>query len=286
VTSSTSSTVAYPTIASGGIDVNGTLPITSAAVAITETTSVNAPNGITPYAVGRLAQAVRKSSDVNDTPVDYVEFTTTSTVTLNGLPALAFTLPSIMSGATYYLAVYFGGEYATYPTAGTVSGNTVTFPLGTSPGTISPTVPLVVALYAETGTPSPTPSPSPTATPTPIALVASPSALAFDQSNPGQAETVNVSYNGSALTLNAALNCSPAPAPTPTTAATPNPGYDFVASITSGPTTTAADAQVSVQGGDLFGTCVLTIDDGLGHSTTVSVETDASNVTINGKRRK
>ena len=285
VTTSTTSTTVVPTIAAGGVSSNATLPITSVVASVTETTSIAAPAGVTPLSAARAAAAVRKTADVTDTPVDYLEFTSTSTVTLDGVPAISFTLPAITPGATYYLAMYNDAE-GTYTLPGevaTVSGTTVTFAAMAGSETITPTAPLTYALYAATGTtatatpsptptasPTPSPSPSPTATPTP-APIASPNTLVFDATSPSP-QAIAVSEPGATGSFTASITCSAAP-------------DTFVAELQN-TTTTAPSGSFSVLNGSDVGTCTVTITDASGAQTTVAIQNNAYALGISGVHRK
>ncbi len=284
VTTSTTTTTAVPTIAAGGISSNATLPITSIVASVTETTSTTPPNGVTALSLGRAAAALRSASAVTDTPVDYLEFTSTATVTLDGVPGVAFTLPTITLGATYYLAMYndAAGTYSLPGEGpGVVSGDTVTFAAAAGSETITPTAPLVYVLYAATGTAAtatPTASPSPTATPTASptpsptpAPIASPSTLIFDATSPSP-QAIAVSEPGATGTFTASITCSAAP-------------DTFVAELQN-TTTTAPSGSFSVLNGSDVGTCTVTISDASGAQTTVAIQNNAYALGISGVRRK
>ena len=293
MTSSTTSTVVIPEIGSGGVDVNATLPIATAAVAVTETTSIAAPNGVTAFSSARAVAAKRGASALTDTPVDYLEFSATANVATT-VPSFTFTLPSITSGAAYYIAAYGDGGWTTLEGPGTVSGLTVSFPSDAVPVAITPTAPIYFVLYAETGTaptstptasPSLSPSPTPTAVPTPVV---SPNSLVFDAANPS-ATTVAVSEAGYTGSFTAsAISCTASPTPEPSFSpdpnATPSSNPDaFVATITSSSTSTTG---FTVQGGDEIGTCTFTITDSANASALVSIAVDESNIGISAKHRK
>jgi hypothetical protein len=71
--------------------------------------------------------AARTPQDLTQTAILYVEFVTSTSVTLNGTPGISITLPSITAGASYYLADYSAtaGWQAPVAGPGTTSGNTV-----------------------------------------------------------------------------------------------------------------------------------------------------------------
>ena len=87
-------------------------------------------------------------------------FAAPTTVTLNGIPALVFSLPSVTPGDAYYLALEDAQTNGAWQLAvsgpGSVSGNTVSFPLESGSVQILANQSAVFALYATTA-----PSPSP-----------------------------------------------------------------------------------------------------------------------------
>jgi hypothetical protein len=274
-TLSTSGATVFSTVTTSGISANSTLPAGSVAAAITETIATSPFDGDTALASGRLAAAAKRAAaGANLSATAYLQFSANETVTLTGSPTVAFTLPSIIAGDSYYLAAYESGAWVA-PVAGpgTVSGDTVTF-TGGSAGTttIAPTAPLEVAIYA-TATTAPTPTPTPTPVPTPVA---SPTSLLFDAGNP-TAQTFTVSETGDTANYTGAISCSTAPS-----------GANFVAELSATTATPngTGTATFTVQGGNEVGTCTVTVTDAYNATATIAVTVDASTVTVSGKSRQ
>jgi hypothetical protein len=226
--------------------------------------------------------AARTPQDLTQTAILYVEFVTSTSVTLNGTPGISITLPSITAGASYYLADYSAtaGWQAPVAGPGTTSGNTVSFASNaTATLQLSATVPLEIALYSVTGSatptptpspsgsPSPSPSPTPTLAPTPVA---SPALLTFDAGTPTSAP-FTVSETGDTAAFTAGINCTvaPSPSPHPTSSASPLPtptptpsGSGFVAALAAtSATPTGGVATFTVNSGSVPGTCTVTVTD-------------------------
>jgi len=249
--------------------------------------------------IARAAQNTRSAQADNISAIVYVQVTDAATVTLSGIPGVRFTLPTSTAGLSYEIAIYDGTAWNDDyegPFAG--SGDTVTVPLASGTTTISPAAPLEFALYVATtgsspspgGSPSPpsgspTPSPavssSPSPNPSPVPL-ASPGSLIFDASSPSS-QALTVTETGDTAAFNAAIVCSAAsPAPSPA------PSADFVAQITpaSAAPSGATPATFTVTGGNLLGTCTITITDVNGAIATVPVAVDQTNATISTTHRK
>jgi len=271
VTTSTSSTVTLPGVSTAGISVTGTLPVANAAVSVTETISVSAPSGTTPLVKARDADA-----SPSPTPIVYLTFSSSSSVTLSAIPALTFTLPSVTSGDSYYLALDTGSGWQTPVSGpGTVSGNVVTFASATGSVAITPTQPAVFALYA-IATQTPTPSPSPTP-------VASPNSLVFDESSPAP-QTFSVSEAGYAGAFTESTSCTASPSPSPVPTSSP-----FVAEVSpTSATPSAAGAAVSftVTPGYETGSCTVTVSDSNAATATISVVVGSDQVIIYKRKRQ
>jgi hypothetical protein len=285
-TLSTSAPTTFSTISTSGISDSATLPAASVAVSVTETIGTGPFDGDAALSAKRVAAAQRQIADAALSATAYVQFSSTQSVTVTGTTTITFTLPSVIAGDSYYLAVYQNGAWVA-PAAGpgTVSGNTVTFSGNNGTTTISPTTPLELALYATTAaTPTPTASPTfeatptPTPTPTPVPTpVASPNSLLFDASNP-TTQNFTVSEAGDLAAYTAGISCSTAPS-----------AGNFVAELTS---TTATPVQTgsgaatfTVQGGDEVGTCTVTVTDANSATAAVAVTVDSSTITVSGHAR-
>jgi hypothetical protein len=290
-----------------GIDATLTLPVANVASILTETISTTPPGSVPALSIARAAQNTRSAQADNISAIVYLQVTDAATVTLSGIPGVRFTLPTSTAGLSYELASYDGTAWNDDyegPFAG--SGDTVTVPLGSGTTTISPAAPLELALYVATtgsspspgGSPSPpsgSPTPSPAASPSPSPAVssnpspnpsavplASPGSLVFDASSPSS-QTLTVTETGDTAAFNAAIVCSAAsPAPSPA------PSADFVAQITpaSAAPSGATPATFTVTGGNLLGTCTITITDVNGAIATVPVAVDQTNATISTTHRK
>jgi len=315
-TSSTTANTTLPPATTQGITATAQLPPASAAVTVTETVSVGVPSGFPPLDIARGAgvQAARRaqgSRTVLDTidPLLYMEFTTTSSLTFDGSPGIAITLPSITAGASYYLAEYETSAWVA-PVAGpgTISGSTVSFPLVTTGATtISPASPLLLALYILTAaspspaasaspsaspspipSPIPSPSPSPSASPSPVPMV-SPAVLTFDAGAPTTAP-FTVSEAGETAAYTATITCAtPAPSPSPSPGApSPSPpAYPYVAQLVStSATPTAGSATFSVMSGNDVGICSIVVTDQNGATVTETVDVDATVLGLYANHRK
>ena len=267
-------------ISEGGYSENLTVPQATAAVPVTETISAGPPNGVTPLSRARLPDgagrgmfkrvsaplATRRALDTTPTPLAYLDITDTTSVMATGNLVVAFTLPSISSGVTYNLALYLDGQWGYDPFADTVSGNTLTFSFPINAFTLTPTTPLVFALYSA--------SPGPEL---------EPSTMTFDASAPGSEQPLQIvepGYTGAftgTLACTAATPSSPTPAPSASPTADPNA---FVAQFNNGtasitvPANANGATDVSIVGGDLAGTCTVTVTDANALSGTATIDVD------------
>jgi hypothetical protein len=272
VTSSTSSTVALPSLSLSGIGVSGTLPTTNVAASISETLSISAPTGVTPFAKRR------DTATPAPTPFIYIELATSATVMLNGVPAFVFTLPSVVAGDSYYLAGSTNGTSWFSPVSGpaTVSGTTVTFAAVTQQSIqITAGQPVYIALFAvPTGslaTPTPLPSPTPVASPASVTLTAG-----------GSAATFGVSETNDTAAFTATISCTPNPA-VPSPLPTSNV---FVAQVTASATPAAGGvATFTVTPGNETGACTITVTDANNASISVPVTVNTTGAIIYGKSR-
>jgi hypothetical protein len=266
VTSSTTVTVPLPTLGVTGVTVAGTLPTANVAASITEGLSLGAPTGATAF-------AARRDTPASPSPIVYVEFSSSTSVTLSATPALAFTLTSITSGDAYYLAYYNGTTWAAaYDGPGTVNGNTVSFAAFAGAIPITAAQPAIFALYA-------TPASTPTPVPTPVA---SPNAVALAPG--GSPVTFSVSEAGNAAAFTSAISCStnPTPSPVPTSDA-------FVAQVSPAsatPSSAGGAVTFTATPGNETGSCTVTITDANNASITVPVTVSTTNVIIYGTSRK
>lgn len=152
-TTSTATATTLPQITLDGITITVVLPPASSSVAVTETASMTNPSGTTPLSRGR---SVIGAGPATSTPFAYLAFTPASSTTLSGLPTMSFyagpgSAPLLRSATAWAaLASELNDFYAAYP-APTLSGNVLTFAGGAMPVSISPTAPLVIALYNTAG---------------------------------------------------------------------------------------------------------------------------------------
>ncbi len=280
VTTSTTGTTSLPPASSGGITAAVLLPPATGAASITETVSHSGFNGTPALSLARRAADGSRAPQAAAAPLPvlYLEFVSSSSVTLNGTPGVTFTLPSINASQQYFLASY-GPNGWTYPAEGpgTVSGSTVSFPIGNGTAvTISPTAPVIVALYTAGGP------------------GISPALLTFDVNNPSTA-TFTVTEPGDTAAFTAAIACTtPQPTPTPTQApaaiarvpetvqATPTPtASPFVAQLgATSATPTNGSATFSVISGNELGTCSVTVTDAQNFTVVGGVAVDASNLNV------
>jgi len=280
---STTGTTSLPPASSGGITAAVVLPPASGAATVTETVSHTTFNGTPALSLARRAQSGSRSPQAvaPPFPVLYLEFVSSTSVTLTGSPGVTFTLPSIASGQQYFLAAY-GPNGWTYPVEGpgTVSGSTVTFPIGTgTPLTISPTAPAIVALYTAGGP------------------GISPALLTFDVNNPSTA-SFTVTEPGDTAAFTAAIVCAtPSPSPTPTqlpagiartpqtVQASPTP-TPFVAQLgASSATPVNGSATFAVTSGNQLGSCSVTVTDSQNFTVAGGVAVDATNLSVSSVTR-
>jgi hypothetical protein len=286
---STSSNTTLPSAGAGGITANVTFPSTSSTTTITESVNVH-PFGSTPVlSTERIAESGTRSplAAVAPSPLLYVQFVSSSSVTVNGTPGVTFTLPSIAAGTSYFLATYGQGGW-TYPAEGpgTVSGSTVSFPINTSNNatiTISPTAPIEVALYSLTGP------------------ALSPTTLTFDAGNPTSAP-FTVTEPGDTAAFTAAMSCtvaSPVPSPSgvPLSEARPlivqssptpepSPTATFVAQLgASSASPTGGVASFTVTSGSQPGSCAVVVSDSQNATSTETVNVGQTTLGIYSVQR-
>lgn len=254
------------TLSSAGYTVTGSLPAANVVAKVTESLSASAPSGVT---------ALSKHRDTaSPDALLYVEFSSTSSVTLSAIPMLAFTSSSISSSNTYYLALdTSSGWQIPISGPGTVSGDTVTFASTSGTVAITPSAPAVFALYAASAV---TPSPSPTP-------VASPNALLFDESNPApQTFTVTETGYSGAFTEQTSCTASPVPSPAPTS----SPYVAQVSPSSATPASAGAAVTFTVTPGEETGNCTITVTDSNSASATVSVGVALDQVIIYDRKRQ
>ncbi len=281
-TASTTSTTVYPQIGVAGVDDTLTLPVVSAAAPVTETISISAPSGVTPLSGLRAAAATVHTAAVTTTPVAYLEFTSTASVTVEGLPGVTFALTSITSGATYALALDTTEGYVSTGQTATVSGSNVTFAPAAGSFAITPTAPATFVLYTTTSTATASPSPSPTATASPTPTPApslSPASLVFDQTTPGLSQNITVTNAGTGAVAGV-ISCTASATPSPEPSASPTADPDeFVAEFANGTiasvTPTGGTAVFAITGGDELGTCTATFTPAGGTALTATIAVDA-----------
>jgi hypothetical protein len=289
-TSSTTATTTFTPVSASGIESILTLPVATVATVLTETISIAPPASVPALAIARGARSARSAQATDPSAIAYLQIAAAASVTLDGTPVVTFTLPTSTSGISYELASYSGTSWNDDfegPVIG--SGTTVNFPLvSTGTTTVSPAAPLEYAVYAVTApspspsaspsiSPSPSPSPSPTPIPTPVA---SPGSLVFDATSPAP-QSLIVPETGDTAAFTSAIVCNAAsPAPSPA------PSDDFVANITTPPNPSGPSETFTVNGGNLLGTCTITITDARGASIMVPVAVDETGATISTTGRK
>jgi hypothetical protein len=294
VMTSTTSTVALPSLTNARIGVNGTLGIGSIVTLVTESLLSSPPTGVPVLAAARNAATSSTRRSVADAnalaPLDYVEFSSSATVTIAAGGTLSFTLPQIASGVTYNLAEFSATGW-TQPVAGpgTVNGMTVTLS-GLPSFTVASGSSVIFALYSVSSSPSPspspTPSPSPSPSPTPVPTpVAAPTSVVFDVNSPAPA-TVSVNEAGNSAAFSALLLCTANPVvPSPEPSSSP-----FVAELTTATSLTpsAAGGMVAfgLQPGSETGSCTLTVKDVNNASVPVSVLTSTTSLNVYSTHRK
>jgi hypothetical protein len=272
VTTSTGGAATFATITAGGVSATSTLPDASGVATVTETIGTSPFGGDVALATDRAAAAERAPAAASPTAIAYLQFVATVSVTFTGSPNISFTVPSIIPGDAYYLAVYQNGAWLA-PAAGpaAINGDTVTFSPSAGTITIAPGTPVELALYATT---APTPTPTPTPVPTPVA---SPNSLVFGASAP-TTQPFSVSESGDTANYTAAISC------TPTATGTPDAYVAELVSTTATPNGSGTGT-FTVQSGNDTGTCTVTVTDARSATATVSVAVDASNLTVSGKQR-
>jgi hypothetical protein len=280
IQTSTTSPVTMPPLSDGTVAVAGTLPTASVVATLTETITPTLPSGIATFtSIARASASSRRTASIA-TPVVYVEFTATQSVTLNGVPAFSFSDPSAVAGDAYEIALYAQQTNGTwdnlYDGPGTVNGTAISFAAAAGTLTVASGAPIVIALWDEgpaaTPTPTPTPTVTPTATPIPaVTPVASPSSVNFDLSASPTPAAVSVSEPNYTGSFSAAMICTPASGQTGTAVAT-----------LTGPTT---GTLFTVAPGDELGTCNLTITDTNDASTVVPVASSEANLGVFAAKR-
>jgi len=285
----TSTTASSPLgeIGESGTTFTGSLPAASVVTQVTVTISATPPSGDPALSGPRASlgsargalHAARTPALETLTALAYLTLEANAAVTFDGIPAFSFTLPQIVSGDQYYLAVYQDGGWV--PGAdgpATVSGDSVTFPAMSTPdATLAANTPVTFALYA-TPAASATPTPTPTATPTPTPVatpVAAPTSIAFDLNAMPTPAPLTVSETGYAGSFFSAIACTQSPAGQ-TPASLP-----FVGEISP-----ASGTTFIVTPGNETGSCTVTITDANSASITVPVTVSATNVGVFGTQRK
>jgi hypothetical protein len=133
---------------------------------------------------------------------------------------------------------------------------------------------------AASASPSASPSPSPLPLSSPVA---SPTELDFDVTAPGQQSFTVLETNDTNGTYTAAIVCSAA-SPPPSSP----PADDYVATLAN--TTASQDgsaaATFTVNGGQLPGSCTVTITDAHDQTTTVTVNVSQTNLSVNSHKRR
>jgi hypothetical protein len=284
---STTGTTSLPPASSGGITAAVVLPPAGGSANVTVTVSHTTFTGTPALSLARRTQSGSRTPQAAAPPfpVLYLEFVSSTSVTLNGTPGVTFTLPSIVSGQQYFLASY-GPNGWNYPVEGpgTVSGSTVSFPIGNGTAvTISPTAPAILALYTAGGP------------------GISPALLTFDVNNPSTA-SFTVTEPGNAAAFTAAIACA-TPSPTPTqliagvarvpqsvqVSPTPTPtptSSPFVAQLgATSATPTNGSATFAVTSGTELGTCSVTVTDSQSFTVVGGVAVDASNLSVSSVTR-
>jgi hypothetical protein len=224
----------------------------------------------------------------------YIEFSAAANTTLSAGPTLTFTLPSVISGDSYYLAYETGsGWQEPYDGPGTISGSTVSFVSTSGSIAITPASPALFVLYAiassassspsspPSTSPSSSPSPSPTQSPTvaptqtatPEPIVASTTSVSLSLGGSSQIfEVSELGYSGSFTA--SASSCTSGQIATlqqPTTQTPVNAGA--AVEFTVAPSTNA-------------GTCTVTVTDQNSQQLQVTVYDSSTGVTVEDKPRK
>jgi hypothetical protein len=291
VTTSTTSTTNVPATVAGGVSTVAVLPTTNNGASITESATVTPPGSIPVLNKARAAAAGLRTVQADvPSPILYLQFTTSTTTTLTGTPALTFTLP-ITAGVSYYLASYTSAGGWAFPVAGpgTVSSGSVTFAATTNSITISAAAPLTIALYSV-----------PTAAP----LTVTPTVVTFDATAPQPSATTLAVSQAGATAFTAAINCyvptpaptstasqppaTPTPYPYPTITPSPNPSPTavFIATLAStSATATSGAATFTVNGGNTVGQCIVTVTGASSQTATATINVDEASVGIFSTRR-
>lgn len=214
IQTSTNSTTVLPAITSAGATFAGTLASASGVAIVTEQISASPPNGVPALAEERSAQSGRQiTATAPPAPTAYVTLIAQTTVTINAGTSVSFTLPQLVAGVSYYLAVYQDNGW-TAPAAGpaSVSGMTLTF--SSLPSfTLTAGIPTTLALYSVANSAS-------------NPLIVSSTSLTF-VIGAGAAQTVTVSEAGFSGTLSETDNCSGIATVSPTQSTSP-----YVATVT------------------------------------------------------
>lgn len=198
-----------------GLSGSVTLPAATipAGTTLQATTSTVAPSGIA--ALG----AARHTLDVSSgtTVLAYEGLAFSNTLTFPSSPALTFVLPSTYqpSLGTYLVAFWNGSSWtAPYGTAGTVSGQQVSFASVPASVTYTARQFYFFALYYQPTPPSPAPVPSATATAT---ASPSPAPSATATATASASPTASATPTASASPVaSASPTATPSPTPTPT----------------------------------------------------------------------
>jgi hypothetical protein len=211
---------------------------------------------------GSTTQSVKTQATAPNTALVYLSITASANAIISGFPAPPGTSVTFSSppAGTVYLAYYNGTQWATIGSAGTVSGNTVTFGAVTFNPSITLAAGSSIYLAVYTGGVLATPTPAPTASPTPGPLLndtgfdvetsAAPIGSAINSTGWTQCTVgsiaAGISYTGGINGTGTFTSATPIPVST----YSPSPGETPLAAIvTAGsqapaPTTTAAGIPV------------------------------------------
>jgi hypothetical protein len=271
IMTSTTASVALPSLSLSGYTVTGSLPPASVAAAIKEALSISAPSGVTPLSKRRVTSRTQGAIVGTASSLLYITLSSDTTVTLTMTPSLTFTAAPIVSGTAYSLGLYSEGAWSAPVALATGGDGTVTFASANTAVTIGPSSPATFVLY--TGD----------ATTTAIALL--PLSLNFDSGNPTTASFAasEIDYAGA---FSATMTCTENPAGQ-------SPGANaFVAQFTGGGTTSSqtpssagGSVAFSVDSGAETGTCSVAVSDTNGNSSTETIDVSSSSLTVTGKQR-
>jgi len=265
---------------------------------ISQTTSVTAPNGVTPLSSARsgptvqsVARSVATSSRTiaatavpsDATPLLYITLSSAGGASLTAAPAFSITLPTALTNVIPYLANWSGTAWDAVsnatgtPIAGTINGKTVTVPGGGGGIALLGGQSTYYSIYVVPA-PSPSPSPSPAASAAPTNLIKDPNFAAglsasqiYTWSSPPPAITNTGWSQCSVRAISSQLYTSPNIAPSPAAITVPPAPSTYTPGPSATPAAVPTAGGASAPGGTYSPAPIQTTVPVYGTATTAAV---------------